>query len=131
MNPKGTSKRKYTLALKRYAICQMDIRTGNTHSRVRNPPIGLHERRRPEVLVLVPPVAGATGRAARAQDALVQPVELLAVVLRLKELALCGRVVVLEVRLDGLVLLIEQRQIGYEVLHDVHCTEAPLAEQGM
>lgn len=92
-------------------------------SRVCNPPVRLHERRGPEVLVLVPPVARAARRAARTQDALVQPVELLAVVLALQELALRGRVVVLEVRLDALVLLVEEREVGHEVLDDVHVRE--------
>src|SRR6185503_16616524 len=47
---------------------------------VGQPAIGLEQDRRPEELVRVPPIARATGRAAKAQDALVEAVELLAVV---------------------------------------------------
>ena len=49
------------------------------------------------------------------------PIELLPVLLRLEELTALWRVVVLEVRLDRLVLLVELRQIRHEVLDDVHC----------
>ena len=49
------------------------------------------------------------------------PVKLLAVLLRLQELAALWRVVVLEVGLDRLVLLVELRQVRHEVLDDVHC----------
>ena len=49
------------------------------------------------------------------------PVELLAVLLRLQELTALRRVVVLEVRLDRLVLLVEKSEVGNEVLDDVHC----------
>lgn len=63
---------------------------------------------------------GARGGAARAENALVHAVELLAVLLRLVELALRG-VVVLEVGLDRLVLLVEEGEVGDEVLDHVHC----------
>src|SRR6266851_38426 len=43
---------------------------------VGEPPIGLQQDRRTEITVLVPPVARAGGRAAEAEDALPQPVEL-------------------------------------------------------
>lgn len=69
---------------------------------------------------MVPPVTGARRAAARAQDAFIHPVQLLAVLWRLEVLPL-GNIVVLQVRLDGLVLLVEQGEIGYEVFHDVHC----------
>ena len=42
--------------------------------RVNHPPVGLHEHSGAEVLVRVPPVAGAGGAAAGTQDALVQAV---------------------------------------------------------
>ena len=76
-------------------------------SRVRNPAIGLHESSRAQVLVLIPPVGGTRGRTARAENALVEAVKFLAVFGGLQELAVSGRIVVLEVGLDGLVLLVE------------------------
>ena len=53
---------------------------GRLVAAVGEPAIGLEQHRRPEELVAVPPIARAAGRAAGAQDALVQAVELLAVV---------------------------------------------------
>ncbi len=50
------------------------------------------------------------------------PVELLPVLRRLQELPIRWRVVVLEVGLDGLVLLVELGEVGYKVLDNVHCT---------
>ena len=57
-------------------------------------------------------------RVRRAKDA---PVELLPVLDRLQELATLRRVIVLEVRLNRLVLLVEEGEVGNEVLDDVHC----------
>lgn len=56
---------------------------------------------------MIPPVGGTRGRAAGTEDALIEAVEFLAVFWGLQELAVFGRVVVLEVGLDGLVLLVE------------------------
>lgn len=53
---------------------------------VDDPAVRLHQDGRPQVLVAVPPVRRARRRAARAQDALVQPVQLGAVVHRLEVL---------------------------------------------
>jgi hypothetical protein len=39
----------------------------------------------------------------------------------LQEFTLFWRVIVLEVRLDRLVLLVKERQVGNEVFHDIHC----------
>ena len=75
--------------------------------RVSNPAVGLHESGRAEVLVLIPPVGGTGGRTAGAEDALIEAVKLLAVFWGLKEFTLSGGIVILEVRLDGLVLLVE------------------------
>lgn len=88
-------------------------------TRVGDPAVSLHEDGGAEVLVLVPPVRRARGGAARAENALVHAVELLAVLLGLVEL-LGGGVVVLEVGLDALVLLVEEGEVGDEVLDDVH-----------
>ena len=41
---------------------------------VDDPAVGLHQHGGPQVLVAIPPVGGARGAAARAQDALVQSV---------------------------------------------------------
>ena len=88
--------------------------------RVRQPAETLQQHGGPEVLLAVPPVAGARGRAAGAQDAFVQPVELLAVGGRLPRFAPVGRGrVPLEVGFDGFVLLVELREVGDEVFDDV------------
>ena len=50
---------------------------------IRNPPITLQQNSRTEVFLAVPPVAGARGGAAGAEDALVEAVELAALVLGL------------------------------------------------
>jgi hypothetical protein len=56
---------------------------------------------------LIPPVGGAGGGTAGAEDALIEAVKFLAVFWGLKEFTLSGGIVILEVRLDGLVLLVE------------------------
>jgi len=75
--------------------------------RVGKPAVGLHEGSGSKVLVLVPPVGRARGRTAGSEDALIQTVKFLAVFWGLKELALGGRIIVLKVGLNGLVLLVE------------------------
>jgi hypothetical protein len=89
-------------------------------ARIRNPAVRLHECHRAEVFVLVPPVGGTRGGAARAEDALVQAVELSAVFLGLEEFAGGRGVVVLEVGLDGFVLFVEVGEVWDEVFYDVH-----------
>ena len=98
-----------------------------TYARVSKPAVRLHECRRAKILVLVPPVTRATGRAAGAENALVQAVKLPTVLLRLQELALRGRVVVLQIGLYRLVLLVEVGQVRDEVLDDIHWANAILA----
>lgn len=89
-------------------------------TRVRQPPVTLHQDSGPEVLLRVPPVRGAGGRAASAENALVETVQLLALLLRLQVfLAVGAGARVLEVRLDGLVLLVEEGQVRDDVLDDV------------
>lgn len=93
-------------------------------ARVGDPAVALHEDGGAEVLLRVPPVRGARGAAARAQDALVQAVELLALLLGLPVLAAVGRRrVALQVRLDRAVLLVKLRQVGHQVLDDVRVRE--------
>ena len=51
------------------------------------------------------------------------PIEFASVLRRLKEFPIRWRVIVLEVRFDRLVLLVELGKVGNEVLDDVHCEE--------
>lgn len=53
-------------------------------ARVNHPTVGLHEHRRAEVLVRVPPVGWTGSRAARAQHTLIEPVQFLAVLYALE-----------------------------------------------
>lgn len=92
---------------------------------VLDPPIGLHEDRRAEVLVGVPPVRRTGGRAASAQDALVHAIELGPVLPALEVFGLSVGLAlgVLEPGFDGTVLLVEVAHVGNEVLDDVHVRE--------
>lgn len=92
-------------------------------ARVNDPAVRLHEHRGAEVLVPVPPVGGAAGGAAGAEHALVEPVQLLAVLHVLQQLHLLalGRLLVaLQPRLDGLVLAVEVGEVRHQVLDHVH-----------
>ena len=91
-----------------------------TYPRIGNPAICLHQRRRTEILVLVPPIRRTAGRTTGTKDTLVETIELLAVLRRLQKFALFWRVVVLEIRFNGFVLFVEEREVGNEVLDDVH-----------
>jgi hypothetical protein len=84
------------------------------------PTITLQQHGGAKVLLGIPPVARAGGRAAGAEDAFVQAVELLPFFLRLQVfLAVgCGRAV-LQVGLDGFVLFVELGQVRDDVLDDV------------
>src|SRR5579871_4523482 len=75
------------------------------------PAIGLQQHRGSEVAVAVPPVAGAGGRAAEAEDAFPQPVQLLAFPGRLGSLAVRRRRRGLEPGLDRCVLRVGVVQI--------------------
>lgn len=85
----------------------------------------MEERGGAEVLLGVPPVGGAGGGAAGAEDALVHAVELGAVGLGLRDLlpGLRRRVLALEPRLHALVLVVEVGHIDDEVLDDEHVGE--------
>jgi len=114
-----------------HALCGLLV------TRVGDPAVRLHEHGRAEVLLAVPPVRRTRCAAAGAENALVETVELAAVFLRLTVLTtldwllagmrwegrdvtyVLGYSVTLKVRLDGLVLLVELGQVGYEVLDDV------------
>lgn len=87
---------------------------GHLVSRVGDPSVGLLQDGGSEVLVAVPPVGGAGGGAAGAEDALVQTVQQLTVLVRLQILHLVVRVhrrLLLQPRLDRRVLLVEVGQI--------------------
>ena len=75
-------------------------------ARIRDPPIRLHERRRAQIFVLVPPVGGARGGTAGAEDAFVETVEFGAGSGGLDVFAVRRRGV-LEVGRDGFVLFVE------------------------
>lgn len=85
----------------------------------------MEERGGAEVLLGVPPVGGAGGGAAGAEDALVHAVELGAVGLGLRDLlpGLRRRVLALEPRLHALVLVVEVGHVDDEVLDDEHVGE--------
>jgi len=91
--------------------------------RIGDPSVSLHQGGRSKVLVLVPPVRRARGRAASAKNALVHAIEFPTVLLRLNVFALLRRVIVLQIWLNRLVLLVEEREIGNQVFDDVHVRE--------
>ena len=79
------------------------------------------EDRGAEELVAVPPIAGAAGRAAGAQDAFVEAVELGAVLRALQPLlARRGRRDGLQPRLDRRILRVEMGEVGDQILDHVH-----------
>ena len=99
----------------------VQARAGVLVARIDDPAVGLQQDRRAEVTLAVPPVARATGRAAGAQDAFVQAVELLAVGRRLQALAVRRRRALrAQPRLDRGVLRIEMRHVRHQVLHHRH-----------
>mmetsp|Transcript_30631 Transcript_30631/g.99585 ORF Transcript_30631/g.99585 Transcript_30631/m.99585 type:complete len:223 (+) Transcript_30631:1890-2558(+) len=90
---------------------------------VDDPAVRLEQHSGPEVLVAVPPVRRARGGAARAEDALVHPVQLGAVLLALEAFnAHLHRLTLgkLEVRLDRLVLRVKVGHVHHQILDDVH-----------
>ena len=89
-------------------------------TRVGNPTVSLHECGGAEVFVLVPPVGRTGGGTTGTKNAFIEAIEFLTVLLRLEELAVGWRIVILKVRLDGLVLLVEQSEVGDKVFHNVH-----------
>src|SRR5204863_1599334 len=83
---------------------------------VGDPAIGLQQHRRPEIALAVPPIGRAGGRAAEAEDAFPQPVELFALLDRLRPfLVRRRRALGLQPRLDRAVLRVDMRQIGDEI----------------
>lgn len=113
-------------------------------SRVGDPAVRLEEHGRAKVLLAVPPVRGAGGAAAGAENALVKAVKLGSVCLGLAVLTslwmivsvdtrvvghmmirthIWWRRVALEVWLDGFVLFVEVSQVWHEILDDVGVRE--------
>lgn len=72
----------------------------------------------------------ARRRATSAEDTLVHAVELLSILLRLQEFSLRGWVVVLQERLDRLVLLVKVGEVRNEVFDNVHCKSALVRGSG-
>mmetsp|Transcript_64043 Transcript_64043/g.208959 ORF Transcript_64043/g.208959 Transcript_64043/m.208959 type:complete len:249 (+) Transcript_64043:71-817(+) len=88
---------------------------------VGDPAIGLQEDGGAQVVLGVPPVGGARGLAAGAEDAFVHAVELEAVLQALVMLrgALGLRVLAFEPGLNGLVLVVEIGEVRHQVLDDI------------
>jgi hypothetical protein len=91
-------------------------------SRVDDPSVGLHEHSRSQVVLRMPPVAGASRLAACAQDALVQTVQEFSILNRLCVLHINVLLLRLSLQewLDLLVLGIEVRHVDDEVLEHEH-----------
>src|SRR6185369_16014735 len=88
---------------------------------VGEPAIGLQQDGRSEEAILVPPVARAARRAAEAEDAFVQAVELRPILGALQPLlARWCRGRGLQPRLDRRILRISVREVGNEILHYLH-----------
>src|SRR5690606_19569073 len=98
----------------------VQARTGVLVARVHDPAVGLQQDRRAQVALAAPPVARAAGRAAGAREALVQAVQLLAVLRRLRALAVRRRRRLGAVPgLDRGVLRVEVGQVRDQVLDHV------------
>jgi hypothetical protein len=80
-------------------------------TRINHPAVSLHQNGRTQVDVRVPPVRGAGGGAASAQNTFVKTVELLTVGDGLKVLALRCRGLLLQVGFDRFVLLVEVGEV--------------------
>lgn len=91
-------------------------------SGIYNPAVGLHEHCRAEVVLTVPPVAGAGGLARPAEHAFIQSVNLVSVLLALVVLLLAWFFgsLALEVGVDALVLVVEVSHIDDQVLQHEH-----------
>src|SRR5579872_2961813 len=86
--------------------------TGGLIAAVLHPAIGLQKSRRAEIAVAVPPIARAGGRAAGAENAFVEPVELFAILVALPPFALRGRRRRLQPWLDRGILRVEIGEVG-------------------
>src|SRR5690606_29926704 len=83
---------------------------------VDNPAVGLQQDGRAEITVTVPPVAWTGGRTAGAENALVQAIEVLALLRRLQPLAIRRRRALrADPRLDRGVLRVEVGEVGHQI----------------
>src|SRR5712675_1949209 len=89
---------------------------GRLVARILDPAMRLQERGGTEKALGVPPVARTRGRAAGAQDALVEAVELLAVLVALLPFLLGRARDGLQPRLDRRVLRVERGEVGHQIL---------------
>lgn len=93
---------------------------GSTYSAVGHPSPCLHQGRRAEVFVRVPPVTRARRAAARTQNAFVHAVQQFPVLLRLEMfLAPLWLFARFQVRLDGFALLVEVGHVWDQVIDDI------------
>src|SRR6516165_3450198 len=90
---------------------------GGFIARILDPARSLQERSRSEEALAVPPIARAGGRAAGAKNALIKPVELLAVLVALPPFLLRRRRSGLQPRLDRGILRVEIGEVGNQVLY--------------
>src|SRR3546814_11958563 len=97
-------------------VCSSDLLV----AAVGDPAVGLQQDGRAEEAVGIPPVAGAGGRAAGAEDALIEAVELLALFGRLLALARRVGTLGLHPRLDRGVLRAAVGKVRPPVLHHRH-----------
>src|SRR5215472_2256901 len=95
----------------------VEASSGRFVAAVLEPTMRLQQRGWSHEALAVPPIARARGRAARAQDALIEAIELLAIFVALFPLLLWRRRSGLQPRLDRGMLRIEVGEVGYEILH--------------
>src|SRR6266567_3077613 len=91
---------------------------GGLVARILDPACRLQQRGGAEETLAVPPIARARGRAAGAQNAFVEAVELFAVLVALPPFLLRRRRRGLQPRLDRGILRIEIGEIGDEIFYD-------------
>jgi len=91
-------------------------------TRIDHPTVHLHQHRGTQISIAIPPVTGAAGRAASAENALVQSIQFGTIFHRLKMSLFAEDLfaVALEIRLDARVLLIKVGHIWHEIFDDVH-----------
>jgi len=91
-------------------------------ARIDHPTIRLHQDGWTQVLVTVPPIAWATGRAACTEDAFIEAVQFSAILNRLMMSSFSKLLLslALEIGLDAGVLIIEIRHVRDEILDYVH-----------
>mmetsp|Transcript_36047 Transcript_36047/g.72560 ORF Transcript_36047/g.72560 Transcript_36047/m.72560 type:complete len:255 (-) Transcript_36047:112-876(-) len=94
---------------------------GELVPRVGDPAVRLHQNSGTQVVLRVPPVRGAGGHAASAENALVHAIKLGTVLPALEVLlvSLLLDVLALQPRLDRLVLIVEVGEVRHQVLHHV------------